>query len=166
MNLSPEEFEDAVAFAIYNRLEVALQVQRDRYADADMAAERVVELVMPAWENFYPGGVAALTVHPAIEVAVPDMGISDFDVAVRDGDVTFSLIIRHWHQHAIYDVLHRQTARMSAAILDTLTGPNALPGCRVTAIRGAWRANPETREHDEIKSGAVLGLTVETTMIR
>jgi hypothetical protein len=166
VNLSPEEFEDAVAFSLFNQLDPEVAAQTSRYAASDAAAGRDIPLPSLPWEAFKPGGVSIVTTYPTVEVAAPDFQVANLDLAQRDGDVEFSLIVRHWHRHAVYDILHRQSARYSAAILSVLTRPGAISDCRVTAIRFAQRANPETEEHDEIVTGTVLGLTVETTMLR
>lgn len=166
MNLSPEEFADAVCDSLRINLPAALGAQTVRYADHDAAMGRVVELIAPANEDYYAGGVGAVTRYPTVEVAAPDLTASGFDIAQTDGDVTLNLIVRAFDRHPVHDILYRKMSRLGAAIISVLMTPGAVSDCTIEALRAAWRFNPETEEQDNVVSGVLLAFTVNTVMRR
>ena len=166
MNVSMEEFAQAVIDWLYPTLPDELAGQADRFADADAAAGLDVPLVAPDLENYYPGGVQAITRYPTIEVAAPDWTAGAYSLEQEDADLTVNVVVKATLQHARMEILYRQTTRMQAAIYSALVAPGAFADARITSVRGAIRFNPETEELDAVVSAALLVFTIASTQIR
>lgn len=157
--LSPEAFCDDVKAALLANLQAALDAQTARWAAADAAAGRTIELTIPDEADFYVGGVPVVIKYPTIEIAVPDLGFSALSIQNTDGDARPRLLIRVLFQLAQDpEWLYRMGCRWFAAVTSVVATPGALGPVDIDTDRGlngAWRFNPETNEADQVQSGVL-----------
>lgn len=169
---STEELVDVAVETLSASLGPALAAVYAARADADQAAGRTIEYEVPRPGLFEIGGdyyvpaSATILRYPAIEVALPDLNIANFDIGQVEGDATENLIVLAWERSAQMPVLYRKLTRLLAAIYDVLIAPTSLGSAEVQTVRGAWRWNPEAKEADQIVSGALLVLGLESTRTR
>lgn len=153
---SLEDFVDFAINVLKANLPTALAAQVTKYADADAAAGRVVDLVAPRDEDFYAGGTGTLIRYPAVEVSIPDLRVTRFALGMVDADTDFTLVVMASNSDPRQEILYRQMNRYGAAVSDVLTQPGALGSAIVDQFRGAWRFNPEQNVADEVQSGVAL----------
>lgn len=161
---STEEVVDAVISTLQSQLPAALDAIYAARLPADQAAGRSIDPVPP--QAYFAGAVSTILVYPTVEVALPDLNMSNFDLALVEADVTENLVVLLWDRSAQMDVLYRKVTRLAAAAYDVLLQPNAIDGATVKTVRASWRFNPEAQERDEIVSGALLVLGLESTRTR
>jgi hypothetical protein len=168
MIYSVEEIEDAAYSALTTLLPDALAAITARRAAADQAAGRTVELVVPRpgespAGDYYLGAAGEILRWPAIEIGVPSIDLSSFDIADRDADGTGPLIVATHVSNARKDLLRRSLQRTTAAVTECLLSPIARAGASVESVRVAFAWNPETGENDEIQSVSLVVVTLGTT---
>lgn len=169
---STEEIVDAAIETLGAQLEPALtQIYADR-AGADLAAGREIEMRVPkpglreAGGSYYAGAASTIIDYPAIEVALPDLNMTNFDLGMVDADVTENLVVVAWEQAVDMQILYRRLTRLLAAVYDVLIPERAIASAEVQTVRAAWRWNPETNERDEITSGALAVFGLASTRVR
>lgn len=124
--------------------------------------------------DYWAGGVSEVIRYPTIEVAVPDLQGQDFSIDQHESDMTTTIVVRAWLQHARVNILYRQCCRYGAAIFNVLAEPDATEhrgsgfGPEVTIKRylARWRYNPETNTKDEVQSAAVLIFYLDAPDVR
>lgn len=126
----------------------------------------------PDDDSYFLGVVSRPLKYPIVEVAVPDWTMTGFDVGTLTADAEFPMMVsatlRDAGEAALHsDRLYRSTLRYVRALLNTLLEPNAFGlHATVTAVRGAYRMNPETRESSEVIAAALVAFTIDTTQTR
>lgn len=171
MIYSVEEIEDAAYSALTTLLPGALAAVSARYAAADLAAGRTVALTAPRpgeapAGDYYLGAAGEILRWPAIEIGVPSIDLSEFDLADRDADGTGPLIVAIHVSNARKDLLRRILLRTTAAVTECLLSPIARAGASVQSVRVAFAWNPETGENEEIQSAAIVVMTLSTTNLK
>lgn len=181
MSASVEDFERLVVENLQLFLQTALDVTAARYLAQDQAdgladpdGASWVKLRAPertrgapsGYGDYYPGGIDTPTAWPSIEVAVPDMELTNFDIAQTDADAELRLIVQLWLKDGRFPVLNRMIKRYAATVLDVLRNPQVLPAS-IRTVRFAWRTNPENPdENDRILSGVLIYLTLDGNLTR
>lgn len=157
--LSPEEFCDDVKAAFQANLQAALDAQTAKWAAADAAAGRQIELAVPDDLDYYIGGVPTVIKYPTIEIAVPDLSFNALSIGNNDGDARPRLLVRALFQLAQDpEWLYRMGCRWFAAITSVVAQPGVLGPVDIDSERGlsgSWRFNPETNQADEVQSGVL-----------
>lgn len=164
---SAETVVDAAIDALSANLGPSLDAIYSMLAAADAAAGRTIDYSAPRpgstdadpAGDYYPGGASTFLRYPAVEVALPDLRMTGFDIAMQEGDATENLIVCIWEESARRDKLFRKLTRLAAATYDVLLAPSSLlllAGATVTRVDARWRFNPQMNERDEITSAALL----------
>jgi hypothetical protein len=166
---SVEELPDAVVSTLGLQLQASLDAVYAREHDRDVAAGRTITYAAPApglveeGGDYYVGGASTILRWPAIEVAVPDLNMQNFDIALTEGDFTENLVIVAWDSHVDRSILYRKLARLATAIWDVLLVPHSMGTAQVETVRAAWRQNPETPPGEELESGCLLVFGLSST---
>lgn len=170
---STEDLVDSAIDFLGGNLAAALDVIYAARADKDAAAGRSIEYEAPrpglaeVGGDYYAGGVSTILRYPCVEVALPDLRMTNFDIAHFEADVTENLIVCLWEKSANMVTLYRKLTRLAAAAYDVLASEQARAalGADLQDVRAAWRWNPEANERDEIESGALLVLGMASSRL-
>lgn len=182
MASSTEDFERDIIKALQLFLPAALAVTAAKYLTqdrqdglADPDGTSWVELVAPArteggpggMGDYYPGGVDMPTAWPSIEVAVPDLAVTNFSLGQQDADTETSLVLMIWQKDGRFPVLNRAMKRYAATVFSVLQSPSVLGSEAIREARFAWRTNPENPDdNDRITAGSLIFLTLDGSLVR
>lgn len=104
---------------------------------------------------------------PLVEIASPDWEIVTPSLGQRDWDANYTMMVRLWYQHPVFDVLYRSLMRYGRCLVEVLAMEDALGGhTTVQRMRGSYRVNPELNERIEFEGGALIILTFDTVELR
>lgn len=122
--------------------------------------------------NVVPGGmwpIPTLTPdQPAIEVAIPQQQLANFDLYGTGGDEALTVAIRAWQQEygdvaTAVERVYRKSLRMGNALVQALT-PQANDAfgdhATVQSIRSAWRADPTADQRESYTSSLTMVVEV------
>lgn len=171
MAWSTEDVVDAAITTLSTQLGPALDAIYAARADVDEAAGRSIDYSAPrpglseVGGDYYAGAASTIIRYPAVEVALPDLNLANFDLAKLNADATENLVVVLWEQATQMTVLYRKLTRLAAAAYQVLIPDNAIGGATAESVRGAWRWNPEANQRDEITSGALLVFSLSSTLV-
>lgn len=153
-----------------------------------MTAERMIDMALATLQAQLPGVIATLNAepgavqlvapaaywfagrdpivdYPAVEVAIADVDLGNFDFNHQDTDATTPVIVGAWMQDADYELLMRRCYRMGRALKRVMLQRDSC-GDGTNPIRAQFRyrpIQPDNRGGDIWTSAAVLYVTVEHT---
>jgi hypothetical protein len=115
-------------------------------------------------DDFLFGGFDIVR-YPCVEVAAPDWSLLGWSLHQLSADLSAAVMARVWVMDATAELVYRRALRYGRAIVDVLAQPDAFGPLVVidptSGVRGSYRFNPETGQHEEIFGSGVVVFNLE-----